>query len=97
VEIEMAYSQSLSSSNPPSSSSSFPIGGGTPFISEIDYDQASTDSKEFVELANPSGTAFDLSGTFLVLVNGNGSTIYGGPGGVNDAHPIPLSGSIPRG
>jgi predicted extracellular nuclease len=41
-------------------------------INEIDYDQASTDTAEFVELKNVSGAPVDLTGYSLELVNGNG-------------------------
>lgn len=48
-------------------------GTTTVFISEIHYDNASTDSGEAIEVFGPAGT--DLSGWSLVLYNGaNGST-----------------------
>ena len=48
-------------------------------INEIDYDQPSTDTAEFVEIKNNGSTAVSLSGWTLELVNGNGggAAIYG--------------------
>ena len=46
-------------------------------INEIDYDQPSTDTAEFVEIKNVGAEAADLSGVTLVLVNGNGGAVYG--------------------
>jgi len=45
-------------------------------INEVDYDQPSTDTAEFIEIYNPGPATLDLSGYSLVLVNGNGGTIY---------------------
>jgi hypothetical protein len=46
-------------------------------INEIDYDNVGTgDSAEFVEIYNPGSTDADLSGIALMLVNGNGNTVY---------------------
>ncbi len=57
-------------------------------INEIDYDQASTDSGEFVELFNGTGAPVDV-GTFnLVFVNGSNKAIY---------KTITLAGVIPNG
>ena len=39
-------------------------------INEIDYDQPSTDTAEFVELMNAGDVAVDLSGVEVVMVNG---------------------------
>ena len=49
-------------------------GGGEPdlVINEIDYDQPSTDTAEFVEVKNVGTSAVDLTGVDLVLVNGTG-------------------------
>ena len=60
---------------------------GTPtvFINEIHYDNASTDSGEFIEIAGPAGTS--LVGYSIVLYNGNGGAVYD-----EDA----LSGTIPN-
>jgi uncharacterized protein len=44
----------------------------TVFINEFHYDNASTDSGEFIEIAGPAGT--DLTGWSLVLYNGNTPT-----------------------
>ncbi len=41
-------------------------------INEIDYDQPSTDSAEFIEIKNPDGAPISLSGYSLQLVNGSG-------------------------
>jgi predicted extracellular nuclease len=41
-------------------------------INEIDYDQPSTDTAEFVEVRNNGSTAVSLSGWTLELVNGTG-------------------------
>jgi uncharacterized protein len=47
----------------------------TPFISEIHYDNAGTDSGEFVEIQLPAGTTSD--GLSVVLYNGSGGASYG--------------------
>ncbi|MFY2561983.1 lamin tail domain-containing protein, partial [Corallococcus terminator] len=39
-------------------------------INEVDYDQLNTDTKEFVEIYNPTGGPVSLANTFLVFVNG---------------------------
>ncbi|MET7394481.1 ExeM/NucH family extracellular endonuclease [Dactylosporangium sp. NPDC005572] len=46
----------------------------TPFISEIHYDNAGTDSGESIEIEAPVG--FDLTGWQIVLYNGNGGAAY---------------------
>ncbi len=51
------------------------------FINEIHYDNAGTDSGEFVEIAGPAGTS--LNGWSLVLYNGNGGASYD-----SDAFPV---------
>ncbi|HSR53530.1 MAG TPA: lamin tail domain-containing protein [Acidobacteriota bacterium] len=45
-------------------------------INEIDYDQPSTDSEEFVEIKNVGNAAADLSSFTLQFVNGNGASVY---------------------
>ena len=45
-------------------------------INEIDYDQPSTDTAEFVEILNAGATTADLTGWSLQLVNGNGGFAY---------------------
>jgi predicted extracellular nuclease len=45
-------------------------------INEIDYDQPSTDTAEFVELKNNGTSAVDLTGFSLELVNGSGTAVY---------------------
>lgn len=41
-------------------------------INEIDYDQPSTDTAEFLEIYNASASAINLAGYSVELVNGNG-------------------------
>lgn len=53
-------------------------------ISEIHYDNASTDVGEFIEVSGPAG--IDLTGWKLVLYNGNGGAVY---------RTSPLTGVIP--
>jgi hypothetical protein len=45
-------------------------------INEVDYDQPSTDTAEFVEIKNNGSSAVSLSGVTLELVNGSGGAIY---------------------
>ncbi|MCP4143935.1 MAG: lamin tail domain-containing protein [bacterium] len=45
-------------------------------ISEVDYDQVSTDSAEWVELYNSDVSSVLLDGMDLVLINGSNSTEY---------------------
>ncbi|MCO8275413.1 ExeM/NucH family extracellular endonuclease [Actinoplanes sp. TRM 88003] len=47
---------------------------GDPFISEIHYDNAGTDSGEAIEVQAPAGT--DLAGWQIVLYNGSGGAVY---------------------
>ncbi len=49
-------------------------GGGVPWINEFHYDNASTDTGEFVEVAGPAG--LDLSGYTIEGYNGNGGGLY---------------------
>jgi len=51
-------------------------GGPQLVINEVDYDQIDTDSKEYIELYNPSDRLLGLGGLQVVLVNGSGNTIY---------------------
>ncbi len=44
------------------------------FINEFHYDNAGTDTGEFIEIAGPAGT--DLSGWSIVLYNGSNGTVY---------------------
>ena len=65
-----------------------------PFINEIHYDNASTDTGEFIELAGAAGTDFTNSGWSIVRYNGSNGTVYNSP----DADPLGsdvLSGMIP--
>lgn len=45
-------------------------------INEIDYDQPSTDSSEFIELYNSGSSPIDLRFYRVILVNGNNNTPY---------------------
>ena len=45
-------------------------------INEIDYDQPSTDTAEFVEIRNNGDTPADLTGWTLEFINGNGTAVY---------------------
>lgn len=47
-------------------------------INEIDYDQPSTDTAEFIEIKNTGGSGVDLGGFSLQLVNGanGGAAVY---------------------
>lgn len=51
---------------------------GKLLINEVDYDQASMDTGEFIELYNAGTTDIDLSGVQVILVNGNNamSVVY---------------------
>jgi predicted extracellular nuclease len=48
----------------------------TLLINEIDYDQPSTDTAEFVEILNAGASSADLTGWTLQLVNGSVDTAY---------------------
>src|SRR5918992_122410 len=61
-----------------------PGASSTVFINEFHYDNASTDTGEFIEIAGPAGT--NLTGWRIELYNGNGGARYD-----ND----PLTGTIP--
>jgi predicted extracellular nuclease len=55
-----------------------PAASTTVVINEVDYDQPSTDTAEFLELKNVSASAIDLDPYSVQLVNGNagGAAIY---------------------
>lgn len=53
-----------------------PGGSGSLVINEIDYDQPSTDTTEFIEIKNISQAAINLSSYRLALYNGTGMDIY---------------------
>ncbi len=59
-------------------------GGGIAWINEFHYDNASTDTGEFVEIAGTAGTS--LSGWSVVGYNGNGGGTY---------QTVALSGTLP--
>lgn len=50
--------------------------GFKPVINEIDYDQPSSDTAEFIEIKNRGTEAGDLSTLTLELINGNGGAVY---------------------
>ena len=45
-------------------------------INEVDYDQAGTDTAEFIELFNTGGATVSLNDYSIDLVNGRGSSVY---------------------
>lgn len=45
-------------------------------INEIDYDQASTDTTEFVEIFNAGSATASLDGVAVILINGSGGLEY---------------------
>ncbi len=51
-------------------------GLGWPVINEIDYDQAGTDTLEFIELRNTLNWAFSIDNYNLCLVNGSNGSVY---------------------
>jgi hypothetical protein len=61
---------------------------GTLVVNEVDYDQLSTDTTEFVEILNTGTTAVDLTGTSLVFINGFDSI---------PTFTLPLSGTLAAG
>jgi hypothetical protein len=58
------------------STAAITIGTSHLVINEVDYDNIGTDTAEFVEIYNPSGSDADLSGLALILVNGSNNTSY---------------------
>jgi hypothetical protein len=51
-------------------------GPGKIVINEVDYDNIGVDTKEFIELHNPTGTPVALAGLQLVLINGATNVAY---------------------
>jgi hypothetical protein len=51
-------------------------GTGSIVINELDYDNPSTDTKEFIELFNPGSASVSLAGLAIVLINGATGTVY---------------------
>jgi len=74
----------LPSSFATSAPAPIPGSSSTIFINEIHYDNAGTDTGEFIEVAGPAGT--DLTGWRIELYNGAGGARYDDD---------PLSGTIP--
>jgi hypothetical protein len=46
-------------------------------INEVDYDQISGDTTEYIEIYNPSAATVSLTGKTLYLVNGSNNEVYG--------------------
>jgi hypothetical protein len=61
---------------------------GKLLINEVDYDQPSTDTAEYVEIVNAGAGPVNLGGVEIILANGNDGTIY---------NSIPLSGTLAAG
>ena len=59
-------------------------------INEVDYDNVGTDSAEFLELYNPTGSDVDLTGIVVYLVNGANDTVY-------DTIDLSTLGTLPAG
>jgi hypothetical protein len=59
-------------------------------INEVDYDQPSTDTAEYIEIHNPTAAAISLANKAVVLVNGSGGATY-------DTIDLSSAGSIPAG
>lgn len=53
-----------------------PAASTTLVINEIDYDQPSTDTAEFLEISNISTAPVNLNGSTVELVNGNDGLVY---------------------
>lgn len=51
-------------------------GVGKLVINEVDYDNIGIDTKEFIELFNPTGSSVSLAGLAVVLVNGSNGSVY---------------------
>jgi hypothetical protein len=51
-------------------------GGSGIVINEVDYDNVGTDTTEYVELFNPSGSSTSLAGLQVALVNGATNAVY---------------------
>lgn len=51
-------------------------GGSGIVINEVDYDNVGTDTTEYLELFNPSGSSTSLAGLQVALVNGASNAIY---------------------
>lgn len=61
---------------PGAANAAVPAPAPTLVINEVDYDQAGTDTAEFIELRNNGSAPADLNGLAVVLVNGSNDTIY---------------------
>jgi hypothetical protein len=53
-----------------------PAASTTLVINEIDYDQPSTDTAEFLEISNISTAPVNLNGSTVELVNGSDGLVY---------------------
>jgi predicted extracellular nuclease len=71
IGITATTALTVSATGIPSAAAAAPT---TPFISEIHYDNASTDTGEFVEVQLPPGTSSD--GLSIVLYNGGNDGVY---------------------
>ncbi|MFN3726225.1 MAG: Ig-like domain-containing protein [Allosphingosinicella sp.] len=69
------------------------VGPGVPFINEIHYDNAGTDSNEGFEIAGPAGT--NLAGWTLVLYNGSSDSSSGSPNAATVYNTRNLTGVVP--
>jgi hypothetical protein len=49
---------------------------GSLVINEVDYDNAGTDTSEYIELFNGTGAPVDLTGMSVQLINGSNSSVY---------------------
>jgi hypothetical protein len=59
-------------------------------LNEVDYDMVSTDNAEYIEIYNPTGADYDLTGVAVVLVNGANSQTY-------DTIDLSSAGTLPAG
>jgi len=78
VNTEQTFGDGVSGAGDPCPD---PDPGGDPtditlVINEIDYDQPSTDTAEFIELKNVGTADVDLTGVSVQLINGNGDSTY---------------------
>src|SRR5207248_11117452 len=72
------------------SSATITVGNDHLVINEVDYDNVGTDNAEYVEIYNPTGGDYDLTGIVLYLVNGANNTVY-------DTIDLSTLGTLPAG